>query len=170
MRHFQDLRTASTSTAQLLNTNFTAMHGKVDSLLKARKDLEKEIQKMRAEQTEKSSQIEELGEIGGIKVQAMNLNGADRKALLPLLDDARAKVDRGVILVTNENKGRGAILLGVTDSLTESHHAGNLLKAILSEAGGRGGGNARTGQGGLDTMDMATIEKLRSDLLGLIQS
>ena len=64
---------------------------------------------------------------------------------------------------------RKLLLSCTTSTISLLKQGASLLKSILSDAGGRGGGNAKTGQGGLDSMDVATIEKLRAGLLELLK-
>lgn len=57
-----------------------------------------------------------------------------------------------------------AVLLAVSEDT--GLHAGNLLKPLLSEAGGRGGGNARTAQGSLPSPE--AVKKLIATLRVLV--
>ena len=130
-----------------------------------RKELEKELERAAAAKVAGPSAAAELATVGEVRVKALHLSDADRKTLLPALDRLREESEKSVVLVTGLRGGQAAVLLGATDDLTESVHAGNLLKEILTARGGRGGGNARTGQGGLNPAERDTLRELEASLV-----
>ncbi len=170
LRTLQAMRRAASNAARCLNVPVAELADKVQALLTQRKALEKALQKAEGARAAADQTTETLGEHAGVKVQAVHLPDADRKVLLPLLDELRQAGGDLLVLVTGASKGRLAVLLGSSDSVTARVHAGDVLKAALASLGGRGGGNARTGQGGLPSADAATISALRAAVLAALQS
>jgi len=156
----QDVRRAAQQAARSLNTRIEEIPDKTEQLLKQRRDLEKALEKAVAAQAAGRQDVKDLGTVNSIDIRALHLTDVDGKSLLPMLDELRKSLGKTAILVTNRAKGRLAVTLGVTEDLTEELHAGNTLRAVLNELGGRGGGRAATAQGGLDQGDEGTIQNL----------
>ena len=89
-------------------------------------------------------------DVDGVKVLAARVDAEDRDALLQLGDRARDMLGSGVVALAAEWEGKATLLVTVTaDRVKAGLHAGNLVKAIAAEVGGRGGGRPNTAQAGL---------------------
>ncbi|MBR58268.1 MAG: alanine--tRNA ligase [Myxococcales bacterium] len=170
LQHVHDIRRAAQQAARALNSGVGDLPDKVQGLLKSRRELEKSLEKAIAAQASGRTDLTELASVGDVPVHGLRLTDADGKSLLPMLDELRAQSGRGVVLITNAANGRLALALGVSDSFTDSLHAGNLLREALTAVNGRGGGNARSARGGLDQADPETIEKLEGALVNAVQN
>lgn len=68
------------------------------------------------------------------------LNGVSPKDLRGLADEAKQKLGSGVVVLVAVNDGKAAVLVGVTDDLTETHSAVDLVRVAAAAVGGKGGG------------------------------
>jgi len=170
LREMQQLRRAAQSAAQKLNTGVPDMGEKLDQLLKKRKELEKALRAASAAQASDSIDLVEIGKVGDVTISALRLDDVDGKALMSIVDDTRSKIEKGAVLLTNSSGGKAAVILTLTDNLTDQMHAGNALRPVLQGLGGSGGGNAKTARGGLQNIDAATIEKLETAIVEALGS
>ena len=87
--------------------------------------------------------------VNGIKFSGQVLSGLDPKDLRGLLDTAKARMGSGVAVVVAVNEGKAAIAAAVTDDLTGTISAVDLVRAGVAALGGQGGGGrADMAQGG----------------------
>ncbi len=110
--------------------------------------LEKELAAIKGKLA--SSQGDELlaqaMDVGGVKVLAAKLEGADAKALRETLDKLKDKLKSAVIVLASVDGGKVQLAAGVTaDVLTRPGakiKAGELVNAVAQQVGGKGGGKA----------------------------
>ena len=89
-------------------------------------------------------------DVEGVTVLAARVEAEDRDALLALGDRARDKLGSGVVALAAEWEGKATLLVTVTpDRIEAGLKAGDLVKAVAAEVGGRGGGRPNTAQAGL---------------------
>jgi len=79
-------------------------------------------------------------EVGGHFFIGQVLDGLDPKALRGLVDEAKARVGSGVVALVAVNEGRATVAVGVTDDLTASRNAVDLVRKAVEAVGGQGGG------------------------------
>ncbi len=125
---------------------------RIEKLLEERKALEQEIAKLRAEQRGAASAdlTEAAKEIGGVRVVASRVEGVTGKELRSMVDELRAKVGSGIVLLAAVENDRVSLALGVTKDLTGRFRAGDLVREVASTLGGRGGGRPDFAQAGGD--------------------
>ncbi|MEL6172373.1 MAG: DHHA1 domain-containing protein, partial [Pseudomonadota bacterium] len=58
----------------------------------------------------------------------------------PMIDEMKAQLGSGAILLIADTGGKAAVAAGVTKDLTETLSAVDLVRAAVSELGGKGGG------------------------------
>ena len=106
-------------------------------------------------------------EIDGVRVITARVEGVDPKELRPMVDDLRARLGSGVVLLAAEANGRVSLALGVTQDLTGRLSAGDLVREVAQVVGGRGGGRKDFAQAGGDAPERldAAFERLEA-LLG----
>jgi alanyl-tRNA synthetase len=79
-------------------------------------------------------------EINGIKFIAQVLDGVSGKDLRGLIDEHKARIGSGAVLLIADTGGKAAVAAGVSDDLTGRISAVELVKAAVAELGGVGGG------------------------------
>ena len=124
--------------------------GKVDALLKRTKELEKELAAARqalvtGQATDHSDSVEE---IAGIKVLATRMDGADAKTLRDAVDRFKDKLQNGVVVLGSVDDGKVRLAAGVTKNNTDRIRAGDLIKPVAEQVGGKGGGRPDFAQAG----------------------
>ncbi|MBO9575566.1 MAG: alanine--tRNA ligase [Sphingobium sp.] len=78
--------------------------------------------------------------VNGIKFSHQILDGFDPKGLKGLVDENKKKLGSGANAVISVNDGRASIVVGVTEDLTGTLNAVDLVKAGVAALGGQGGG------------------------------
>ncbi len=79
-------------------------------------------------------------QIGGVNFLGQILDGLDPKELRGAVDEAKSRIGSAVVAFVAVNEGRAAIAVGVTDDLTGSLNAIELVKRGVAALGGQGGG------------------------------
>jgi alanyl-tRNA synthetase len=86
------------------------------------------------------AEAEKPKEINGIAFVHQVLHGVPGKDLPALIDDHKARLGSGAILLIAEDGGKAAVAAGVTGDLTARVSAVDLVKAAVEALGGKGGG------------------------------
>ena len=123
---------------------------RVEQLLKRTKDLEKELAAARqalvtGQATDHSDAVEE---VGGIKVLATRMDGADAKTLRDAVDRFKDKLGNGVVVLGSVDDGKVRLAAGVTKNNIDRIRAGDLIKPVAELVGGKGGGRPDFAQAG----------------------
>jgi len=87
-------------------------------------------------------------EVGDVKVVAARLEGVDRKGLMDTVDQLKNKLGRAVVLLAALEDDKVSVVAGVTKDLTDKLKAGDLVKIVAEQLGGKGGGRPDMAQGG----------------------
>jgi alanyl-tRNA synthetase len=123
---------------------------KVRELVERSRRLEKEIQQLKSKLA--SGQSGDLStqakDVGGIKVLAAQVDGADAKTLRDAMDRLRDKLGSSVIVLATVKEGKVVLVAGVSADLVAEFKAGDIIGAVAAQVGGRGGGRADFAQAG----------------------
>ena len=92
--------------------------------------------------------LSQAQDVGGIKVLALNLEGADSKSLRDSVDQFKNKLRTAVVLLAAVEDGKVALVAGVTQDATAKIKAGDLMRHVAEQLGGKGGGRPDMAQGG----------------------
>ncbi len=79
-------------------------------------------------------------QVGNYAFIGQVLDGMDPKGLRGLVDEAKQRVGSGVVALVAVNDGRATVAVGVTDDLTGSRSAVELVRKAVEAVGGQGGG------------------------------
>ena len=123
---------------------------KVKALVARNRDLEKEIQQLKQKLASAAGadMAANAVDVAGIKLLSTKMDGVDPKSLRDLVDQLKQKLGSGVIMLATEAGGKISLAAGVTKDLTGKVKAGDLLKMVAEQVGGRGGGRPDFAQGG----------------------
>jgi alanyl-tRNA synthetase len=123
---------------------------KVREIVERSRRLEKEVQQLKSKLA--SGQSGDLStqakDVGGIKVLAAQIDGADAKALRDAMDQLRDKLGSSIIVLAAVNEGKVVLVAGVSVDLLAEFKAGDIVGAVAAQVGGRGGGRADFAQAG----------------------
>jgi len=136
--------------AKLVKGSRESLVEKVQQTLDRNRQLEKEISALQAKLA--SSAGTDLAgsavEVGGLKVVASEMEGADRKALMETADQLKNKLGEGVVVLASVEDGKVTLVAGVTKSATGRIKAGDLMKHLAAQVDGKGCGRPDMDQGG----------------------
>jgi alanyl-tRNA synthetase len=79
-------------------------------------------------------------DVGGVMFLGQSYDGLDPKDLRGLANDAKARIESGVVALVTVNDGKASILTAVTDDLTTRLSAVDLVRVGVTALGGQGGG------------------------------
>jgi alanyl-tRNA synthetase len=112
-------------------------------------DLEVEVRKLKHQLASGDTGGGEIRqEVDGIAVQARRVPEMAPAELRNLADTLRQKLGSGVVVLGMESGGKATLLAAVTDDLTDSVRAGDLVRELAKVVGGRGGGKPNLAQAG----------------------
>jgi len=130
-------------TAAALKSSPDEVPARVASLIEERRRLERELaEAKKALALGGGAKAEAAGpeQVGGHGFIGQVLDGMDPKGLRGLIDEAKKRVGSGVVAMVAVNDGRATIAVGVTDDLTSSRNAVDLVRKAVEVVGGQGGG------------------------------
>ncbi|WP_170338552.1 alanine--tRNA ligase [Ruegeria arenilitoris] len=145
---------------------------RIKALLDERKSLQNEVAQLRRDLAMAGGAGQgggaEAKEINGVKFLAQALNGVSGKDLPALIDEHKARLGSGAVLLIADTGGKAAVAAGVTSDLTQSISAVDLVKAAVQELGGKGGGGRpdMAQGGGRDAANAAAAIKAAEEVLG----
>ncbi len=87
--------------------------------------------------TDSAAKLEKIGEISFLGQVVEGIGGKDLRALV---DQAKAKIDSGVIIFVGVNDDKASVCVGVTADLTDRLNAVELVRIAAAAVGGKGGG------------------------------
>lgn len=138
--------------AGLLRTTPEDVETRVAALLDERRKLERELAEAKKALAlggggAKAEAVDE--EVNGVKFSGQVLEGLDPKELRGLLDQAKQRMGSGVAAIVAVNEGKASIAAAVTEDLTGTISAVDLVRKGVETLGGKGGGGrADMAQGG----------------------
>jgi len=136
--------------SELVKASREDVDEKVSQVLEKNRALEKELQQLKGRLA--SSQGTDLAsqavEVDGMKVLAARLDGADNKVLRDTLDQLKNKLGSAAVVLGTVNGDKVSLVAGVTRDRTDRIKAGELVNAVASRVGGKGGGRPDMAQAG----------------------
>ncbi|MDN5788383.1 alanine--tRNA ligase [Pseudorhodobacter sp.] len=116
--------------------------GRAKALLDERRKLENEVAQLRRELAMGGGGASgaDVKEINGVKLIAQVLSGVSGKDLPGLIDEMKARIGSGVVLLIADTGAKPAVAAGVTTDLTERLSAVDIVKVAALALGGKGGG------------------------------
>ena len=114
------------------------------------RSLEKEIERLNAKlaAAQSGELLSSALEINGVKVLATEVQGVDPKSLRDMLDQLKNKLGSGVVVLAAHDGEKVSLVAGVTKDLTGQVKAGDLIRELATQLGGKGGGRPDMAQGG----------------------
>ena len=153
VRHQADLLAEAAAT---LKTRPEDLPARLAALVEGQRKIERELSDARkalalagSEANAGNAAADEMRDVGGVKMIGRVLNGVPGKDLKGMADEFKKKLGSGVVALIGIEDGKASAVVGVTDELSKSLSAVELVKAGVAALGGKGGGGrADMAQGG----------------------
>ena len=144
-----------TDIASIVRGSRTTVGDKVQGIVDENRRLQKDIEKLKNKLANAagSDLMADLRQINGVGVLATVVDGADAKSLRGVGDQVRSKIQSGVFFLAAIEGEKAALVAGVTSNLTGHIKAGDLLKFVTSQVGGKGGGRPDMAQGAANSVE-----------------
>jgi alanyl-tRNA synthetase len=131
-------------TALELKAQAAEVPARVRALMEERKALQNEVAQLRRDLAMAGGAGQgggaETRDVAGVAFLAQVLGGVSGKDLPPLVDEYKARIGSGVVLLVADTGGKAAVAAGVTADLTDRISAVDLVRAAAVALGGKGGG------------------------------
>ncbi|WP_306253095.1 alanine--tRNA ligase [Parvularcula sp. IMCC14364] len=158
--------------AETLKVPPAELPSRVGALLEERKKLDRELTNLRKQLalggSAGATDANAPEQINGISFIGKVLQGVPAKELRGMVDEAKAKLEKGVVAFVAVNEGKASLTVGVTDDLSTDVSAVDLVRAGAEAIGGKGGGGRpdMAQAGGPDGQDADKALKAISGKLG----
>ena len=123
---------------------------RVRTMADKQRDLEKQLERL--EQKIASAQaanlLDDVQTIAGTPVLISTLSGIDGKSIRTLMDDIKSKLPDSVIVLIGDKDDQLALAASVAKPVTAKVKAGDIIRHLAGELGGKGGGKPDYAQGG----------------------
>ncbi|SHK10079.1 alanyl-tRNA synthetase [Shimia gijangensis] len=117
---------------------------RLKAMMDERKALQNEVAQLRRELAMAGGAGQGGGaddkEIAGVKFFAQVLSGVSGRDLPPLIDEHKARMESGAVLLIADTGDKVAVAAGVTDDIKGNVSAVDLVRAAVEALGGKGGG------------------------------
>ncbi len=136
--------------ARLVKAGRQEVGVKVAQLVERNRQLEKELEQLKSKLASAagSDLAEKATQVEGVKVLAASLPGAEPKSLRETMDSLKDKLGSAVIVLGTTSNGKVNLVAGVTKDRTGDVKAGELVKFVAEQVGGKGGGRPDMAQAG----------------------
>ena len=137
-------------------------------MLQKSRALEKELEQLKGKMASQagSNLADQAVEVGGMRVLAAHLEGADPKSLRDTVDQLKNKLGKAVVILATVADGKVSLVAGVTKDEIAKVKAGDLLGFVATQLGGKGGGRPDMAQGG--GTDVAALPAVLASVQGWV--
>ena len=156
--------------AEMLKSDTATITDKIEKLAARAKSLERELEAAKAKLASSASNdlVKNARTTAkGIKVIAEMVDVSDTETLRTMVDRLRLALGSGVVALAGVQGEKAMLVIGVTQDLIKTAHAGNLVKEGARIGGGKGGGRPDFAQaGGVET---AKLQDVFNGILKLLE-
>ncbi|MGJ8523143.1 Alanine--tRNA ligase [Carnimonas sp. R-84981] len=149
--HFQRTGTTLERAAAEIKSRPDQFEQRLAGLVASHQQLEQQVAQLKSQLASRQSGdlVQEAQAVGATQLLVKRLEGVSSKDLRGMLDQLKQKLGSGiVVLATVENDTKVGLIAGVTNDLTAKVKAGDLVNAVASQVGGKGGGRPDMAQAG----------------------
>ncbi|NNM69976.1 MAG: alanine--tRNA ligase [Gallionella sp.] len=127
---------------ELLNSSSSKVTERTKNLLDQNKQKDREIANFKSKLAASQSDdlLKQAVDINGVKVLAVQMQGADAPALRETLNNMKDKLPSSIIVLAAVSDGKVSLIAGVSANLTAKIKAGELVNMVATQVGGKGGG------------------------------
>ncbi|WP_347455895.1 alanine--tRNA ligase [Acinetobacter sp. ANC 7454] len=123
---------------------------KVEALVDTASSLQKQIEQLNQKlaSLQAAELLNQVQTIAGRATLITTVQGMDAKSLRNLHDGVKSKLENAVIVLAGVEGDKVSLIASVAKEFTASIKAGDIIKHLASELGGKGGGKPDLAQGG----------------------
>ncbi|OAL81780.1 alanine--tRNA ligase [Acinetobacter sp. SFA] len=123
---------------------------KVEALVDTASSLQKQIEQLNQKlaSLQAGELLGQVQEIAGRQTLITTVQGMDAKSLRNLHDGVKSKLENAVIVLAGVEGDKVSLIASVAKDFTASIKAGDIIKHLATELGGKGGGKPDLAQGG----------------------
>jgi alanyl-tRNA synthetase len=136
--------------SRLLRVSPENVELKLNQVLDHGRQLEKELERLQ-QQLASAAGSDLAGqalELDGVKLLVARVDASQAKAMRETVDQLKNKLGSAVIVLAAVDGGKVSLVAGVTKDQSDRISAGELIKMVAEQVGGRGGGRADFAQAG----------------------
>ncbi len=151
LRYYNNLEAKMREAAKLVKATPENLGDKIEHLLSENKALHSEVDSLKSKLAQEAAGdiMDQVQQIGEVKLLAAELPGVDMNGLRDLGDQMKEKLGEGVVVLASEADGKVSLMVTATEgAVKKGAHSGNLIKAIAGCIGGGGGGRPNMAQAG----------------------
>lgn len=140
--------------SSLIKAQRDQVFSRVEALSENSRSLEKQIERLNQKlaHSQSAELIEKAQDIAGVKTLIATLDQMDAKTLRNLHDSIKSRLSDGIIVLSaiegDSNNGKVSLLASVGKDHTSKIKAGDIIKHLTQQLGGKGGGKPDLAQGG----------------------
>ncbi len=149
--YYKQMETTLVEAAKVLKTTTHEVPEKIAHLMAELKAAQSENESLKSKAAKEAlgDVMDQVQEVKGVKLLAVQVDNVDMNRLRDLGDELKAKLGEGVIVAASAMDGKVNLLTMATDeAMKKGAHAGNLVKGIAALVGGGGGGRPNMAQAG----------------------
>jgi alanyl-tRNA synthetase len=167
---FDKVESLIENSARVLKANRDNLLEKLEQLAAQHRKLEKDFSALKTKLATAGGGdlLSQAQDIGGVKVLALNIEGADAASLRESVDLFKNKLGSAVVLLAAVEDNKVALVAGVTQDITGKVKAGDLMRFVAEQLGGKGGGRPDMAQGG--GTDVAALDSTLASVLPWVKS
>lgn len=131
---------------------------RVRTMADKQRELEKQLERLQQKiaSTQASNLLDDVQTIADTPVIISILSGVDGKSIRTLMDDIKSKLPDSVIVLIGDKDEQLALAASVAKSVTNRVKAGDIIRHLADELGGKGGGKPDYAQGGAPKSENTT--------------
>ncbi|MBE5972418.1 MAG: alanine--tRNA ligase [Lachnoclostridium sp.] len=172
--HYEQVEKEFHAAAAAAKANPADLTAKITAMMEEIKALHAENEKLKSKMAKEAmgDVMDQVKEVKGVKVLAVQADGVDMNGLRNLGDQLKEKLGEGVIVIASVLDGKVNLMATATDgAMKQGAHAGNLIKGIAALVGGGGGGRPNMAQAGGKNPEgvAAALEKVLEVVEGQIK-
>lgn len=169
LNHFDQTEALLSEVGQLVKARPDNLSEKVGQLVIQNRSLEKELAQLKAKLASAASGdlVNQAVDVGGVKVLASQLEGADMKSLDNAVAQLRDKLGSCVVLLASPAGEKINLIATVSQDVQAKVAAGNLIKYFAPLVGGKGGGKPDKAKGA--GTDVAALPSALESVAGWVK-
>ncbi|MGB6407753.1 MAG: alanine--tRNA ligase [Planococcus donghaensis] len=168
--NLKDSETILENAAGLLKSSPRDMVQKVQTVQAEMKSLQRENESLLAKISNAQSAgiLDAAQKVGDITVLSVKVEAKDNNQLRQMLDDLKSKMDKAVIVLGATDGDKVMLAAGVTKDLADGdYHAGQIVKHVAEQCGGKGGGRPDMAMAG--AKDASKLDEALESVYSLVK-